>query len=227
MEKPTILTLKNVSKIYPLHDIEVHALNGLNFEVKENDFIAILGPSGSGKSTLMNIIGCLDDKTSGEFIFSGIKIEQMNEKQLANVRNKNIGFIFQNFELLPRLTAIDNVILPLIYQKINKKDRKIRAANFLNKVGLKEKHFSYPNQLSGGQQQRVAIARALVTNPQIILADEPTGALDQNTGIEIMNLFQRLHLEGKTIIMITHSEKIAQYAKTIYRMVDGKEVKTC
>ena len=185
------------------------------------NLLQYFGPSGSGKTTLMNIIGCLDVPTSGEYILSGNETNQLDEIELSHIRNKEIGFIFQQFQLLPRFTALENVELPLIYAKMPEKQRKIKSKEMLEKVGLAEKVKSKPNQLSGGQQQRVAIARALVTEPTILLADEPTGALDQNTGHQIMELFKELHEEGKTIVMITHDINIAKNASRIVRILDG------
>ena len=196
-------------------------LKGIDLDIYEGEFISILGPSGSGKSTLMNIIGCLDTATSGNYELSGRKIKDLNERELAKIRSKEVGFIFQSFHLLPRLTALDNVELPLIYQGIPSSKRKETAINMLKRVGLEDKVNSYPNQLSGGQQQRVAIARAISTNPTILLADEPTGALDQKTGRQVMELFKELNDEGRTIVMITHDISIAKYANRIVKILDG------
>lgn len=196
-------------------------LKGINFSVKRGEFISILGPSGSGKSTMMNIIGCLDMPTSGELYLSGQKIADMSEKKLSQIRNKEIGFVFQQFQLLPRLTAEQNVELPLIYAKMQHKERRELASEVLDKVGLSDKKKHFPRQLSGGQQQRVAIARALATNPTILLADEPTGALDQTTGYQVIELFKTLNNEGHTIIMITHDEGIAKSAGRIVHILDG------
>ena len=196
-------------------------LKGIDLTVEEGEFLAVLGPSGSGKSTLMNIIGCLDVPTSGEYILSGRKIADQDEKSLAHIRSKEIGFIFQSFHLLQRQTALENVELPMIYANVKEKERKQRAMEVLEKVGLKDKMDHYPNQMSGGQQQRVAIARSIVNNPTILLADEPTGALDQKTGAQVMELFHELNDEGRCIIMITHDVHIAQHAKRIVRILDG------
>lgn len=196
-------------------------LKGINLKVNNGDFVAILGPSGSGKSTLMNIIGCLDIPTSGEYILSGQRISSLDEIELARIRSRKIGFIFQSFQLLPRLNAIENVELPLIYAKIPQSKRRERAKQMLVRVGLEDKMYHKPNQLSGGQQQRVAIARALSTEPMILLADEPTGALDQKTGHQVLELFNELNKEGKTIIMITHDQNIAKNATRIVRILDG------
>lgn len=214
--------MKGINKSYPMGEDELQVLFDVNFEVYQKEFVAVLGPSGSGKSTLMNIIGCLDTATSGSYILNGQDISKLKDKELATVRNQDIGFVFQNFQLLGRMSALDNVILPLIYARVSSKERKNRAMMLLNKVGLGDKMQNNPKQLSGGQQQRVAIARAMVTNPSIILADEPTGALDQATGAQIMELFKELNREGKTIIMITHDPKIARQAQRIVHILDGR-----
>ncbi len=216
-----ILTMKNIVKEYVMGDEISRVLNGIDLTVEEGEFLAVLGPSGSGKSTLMNIIGCLDVPTSGEYILSGRKIADQDEKSLAHIRSKEIGFIFQSFHLLQRQTALENVELPMIYANVKEKERKQRAMEVLEKVGLKDKMDHYPNQMSGGQQQRVAIARSIVNNPTILLADEPTGALDQKTGAQVMELFHELNDEGRCIIMITHDVHIAQHAKRIVRILDG------
>ena len=216
-----ILTMKNIVKEYVMGDEISRVLKGIDLTVEEGEFLAILGPSGSGKSTLMNIIGCLDVPTSGEYILSGRKIADQDEKSLAHIRSKEIGFIFQSFHLLQRQTALENVELPMIYANVKEKERKQRAMEVLEKVGLKDKMDHYPNQMSGGQQQRVAIARSLVNNPTILLADQPTGALDQKTGAQVMELFHELNDEGRCIIMITHDVHIAQHAKRIVRILDG------
>jgi len=216
-----ILVMRDIVKVYQMGEEEQMILKHIDLTVCENEFVSILGPSGSGKSTMMNIIGCLDSQTSGEYILSGNNVSEMDEVELARIRNKEIGFIFQSFQLLPRLNALENVELPLIYSKIPPHERKIRAEEMLKKVGLEDKMKHFPNQLSGGQQQRVAIARALVTQPTILLADEPTGALDQKTGIQVMELFKKIHNEGRTIIMITHDAKIAANAQRIVQILDG------
>lgn len=216
-----ILSMNNIVKAYKMGEEEHVVLKGINLHVDKGDFIAVLGPSGSGKSTLMNIIGCLDTPTRGEYILSGSSISQMNEVELARIRSREIGFIFQSFQLLSRLNAIENVELPLIYAKMPLSQRKTRAKEMLTKVGLSDKFYHYPNQLSGGQQQRVAIARALATEPTILLADEPTGALDQKTGQQVLALFSALNKEGKTIIMITHDSNIAKNANRIVKLLDG------
>lgn len=216
-----ILCMNNIVKSYQMGDEEQVVLKGINLKVNKGEFISILGPSGSGKSTMMNIIGCLDTPTSGEYILSNRKIADLNETELAHIRSKEIGFIFQSFQLLPRLTALQNVELPLIYSGVTPAERRKKAKDMLERVGLEEKLYHYPNQLSGGQQQRVAIARALSTNPTILLADEPTGALDQKTGQQVMGLFRELHEEGRTIIMITHDIDIAKNASRIVNILDG------
>lgn len=216
-----ILTMKNIVKEYVMGDEVSRVLKEIDLTVEEGEFLAVLGPSGSGKSTLMNIIGCLDVPTSGEYILSGRKIADQDEKSLAHIRSKEIGFIFQSFHLLQRQTALENVELPMIYANVKEKERKQRAMEVLEKVGLKDKMDHYPNQMSGGQQQRVAIARSIVNNPTILLADEPTGALDQKTGAQVMELFHELNDEGRCIIMITHDVHIAQHAKRIVRILDG------
>jgi len=216
-----ILVMRNIVKEYQMGEEKQMILKHVDFTVCENEFVSILGPSGSGKSTMMNIIGCLDSQTSGEYVLSGHNVSEMDEVELARIRNKEIGFIFQSFQLLPRLNALENVELPLIYSKLPSHERKIKAEEILKKVGLGDKMKHFPNQLSGGQQQRVAIARALVTEPTILLADEPTGALDQKTGIQVMELFKKIHNEGRTIIMITHDVKIAENADRIVKILDG------
>ena len=200
---------------------QAHVLFDVDLSIKEGEYLSVLGPSGSGKSTLMNIIGCLDTATSGTYILNGREIEDLGESELARIRSREIGFIFQNSQLLPRLTALKNVELPLIYAGVSPRERRKRALNLLEKVGLSDWRDHFPNQLSGGQQQRVAIARALVGNPSIRLADEPTGALDQKTGRQVMALFEELSQEGRTIIMITHDMHIAGYARRIVKIVDG------
>ena len=217
-----ILEMKNISKIYQMGSEEVIALDDVSISIEEGEFVTILGPSGSGKSTLMNIIGCLDTPTKGEYVLSGKEVAGLNEKELARIRNKEIGFIFQSFQLLPKLTAAQNVELPLIYAGVNSTTRKEISKDLLTKVGLESKINNLPTQLSGGQQQRVAIARAISTEPTILLADEPTGALDQETGVKILEFFKELNKEGRTVIMITHDKDIAQYGDRIINIVDGK-----
>ncbi len=217
-----ILSMKDICKSYMLGGEELEVLHNVNLSVETGEFLSILGPSGSGKSTMMNIIGCLDVPTSGTYLLSGNDINHLNEIQLAKVRNREIGFVFQSFHLLPRLSAIQNVELPLIYSGLTYAQRQKRAKDILEKVGLSDKMKNLPNQLSGGQQQRVAIARALVTEPTILLADEPTGALDQKTGIQVMELFEEINRNGRTIIMITHDTAIARRAKRIVNILDGR-----
>lgn len=216
-----ILKMHNIIKEYDMAGEVQQVLKGIDLTVEEGEFLAVLGPSGSGKSTLMNIIGCLDVPTSGEYILSDRAIGEQDEKTLAHIRSKEVGFIFQSFHLLQKQTAIENVELPMIYAGVPKKERMERAKQMLEKVGLGNHLNHYPNQMSGGQQQRVAIARAISTNPTILLADEPTGALDQKTGKQVMELFHELNDEGRTIIMITHDAKIAAHATRIVRILDG------
>lgn len=218
----SLVKLTGVNKIYSSEDLSFQALKGINLEIKKGDFLAIIGASGSGKSTLMNIIGLLDHLTTGTYELDGKDVSHLKEDTLAEIRNKTIGFVFQSFNLLSRTSAQENVALPLIYSGIPRNQRLQRAKQALEQVGLGDKLGSHPNQLSGGQQQRVAIARALVTNPEIILADEPTGNLDSKSGIEVMKIFEELHKEGKTIIMITHEEDIAQHARRRIRIKDGE-----
>lgn len=217
-----ILELKNIYKNYYQGNMEVPVLKDINLSVEEGEYIAIMGPSGSGKSTLMNIIGCIDTPTSGEYYLDGELINNYKDKDLSQVRNKKLGFVFQNFNLLPRLSAIDNVALPLQYAKVSKKKRKELCAKVLAMVDLEDRMSFKPTQLSGGQKQRVAIARAMVNNPRILLADEPTGALDSKSGKQVMDLFDKLHQEGVTIIMITHADDIAMRAKRVVRIIDGE-----
>jgi len=216
-----IVKMNHIVKSYQMGEEEQIVLKGIDFTVNEGEFVAILGPSGSGKSTLMNIIGCLDSPTSGEYVLSGKTISKLSEKELTKIRSHEIGFIFQSFQLLPRLSALENVELPLIYAGIPPKERVRIAKDTLVRVGLADRLAYYPRQLSGGQQQRVAIARALSTNPSVLLADEPTGALDQKTGRQVIELFNDLHREGRTIIMITHDENIAKNAGRISKILDG------
>ena len=214
--------MMGVCKIYPLGDEELHVLRDINLQIDRGEYLSILGPSGSGKSTLMNIIGCLDTPTRGSYILHGRQVDDMDEKELARLRSKEIGFVFQNSQLLPRLTAQQNVELPLIYADVSGRERRRRAQEMLERVGLSDRMGHYPNQLSGGQQQRVAIARALVGNPSILLADEPTGALDQKTGKQVMQLFQSLNDEGRTVIMITHDMNVAANARRTVHIIDGE-----
>ncbi|MBI2029386.1 ABC transporter ATP-binding protein [Candidatus Gottesmanbacteria bacterium] len=220
-----MIAILNVSKIYKLDGVEVRAVNKINLTIKEKEFIAIMGPSGSGKSTLMHLIGALDTPTSGSVMIDGKDIGKMNDEELAFLRNQTIGFVFQQFNLLPKTTSIDNVILPLLYGSTPSSLRKSLAQQMLVKVDLSNRLCHLPSQLSGGQQQRVAIARAMVTNPKIILADEPTGNLDSKSSVEIMKLFKQLNKEGKTIILITHELTIAKFAKRIVHIKDGEIIK--
>jgi putative ABC transport system ATP-binding protein len=214
--------MTDITKVYTVGGEEVRALDGANLTIREGEFVSIIGPSGSGKSTLMNIIGCLDVADSGEYILDGQSIEQYSEEELARIRNKKIGFIFQNFNLLSRMSALANVELPLIYQRIHMGDRREQAAQALARVGLTDRSNHKPTELSGGQQQRVAIARALATNPAILLADEPTGNLDSKTGEDILALFHELHRAGNTIVLITHDPKIASQAQRRINIMDGR-----
>ena len=222
MNGETILTMRDIVKCYQMGEEEQLILKHIDFSMCRGEFVSILGPSGSGKSTMMNIIGCLDVPTSGSYILSGQDTSDMDEEELAHIRNREIGFIFQSFQLLPRLNALENVELPLVYAGVSPSERRRRAKAVLERVGLENKMKNYPNQLSGGQQQRVAIARAVVTEPTILLADEPTGALDQATGRQVMQLFRQLHDEGRTIIMITHDVNIAANAQRIVHILDGR-----
>lgn len=217
-----ILELQGIYKNYMQGNMEVPVLKDINLSVEEGEYVAIMGPSGSGKSTLMNIIGCLDKPTAGIYLLDGENIGGYNDKQLSFVRNKSIGFVFQTFNLLPRQSALDNVALPLQYAKIPKKQRKEMCLKALDMVGLSDRVNFKPTQLSGGQKQRVAIARAMVNQPKILLADEPTGALDSKSGIQVMELFKELHKQGVTIIMITHSDEIASYADRVVKIIDGE-----
>jgi putative ABC transport system ATP-binding protein len=216
-----VINIKNIKKTYVMGLVEVNALVDVTLQIQKNEYVAIMGPSGSGKSTLMNVIGCLDTPTSGLYEFNGINVGDMNDNELAKIRNKDIGFVFQTFNLLARSDALHNVELPLIYSGMKKADRKARAEEALGHVRLEDRMHHKPNELSGGQRQRVAIARALVTRPSIILADEPTGNLDSKTGVEIMGLFNDLHSQGNTIILVTHEEDIARHAHRIIRVRDG------
>ncbi|MEM6841746.1 MAG: ABC transporter ATP-binding protein [Bacteroidota bacterium] len=217
----SIIETQHIAKTYRMGGEKVHALKDISIQVNQGEYVAFMGPSGSGKSTLMNIIGCLDTPTSGTYILNNNNVSDLSESDLATIRNKEIGFVFQTFNLLPRSTALDNVALPLIYAGIGKADRHDRAMEVLTSVGLGDRAYHKPNELSGGQRQRVAIARALINNPSIILADEPTGNLDTKTSYDVMDLFQDLHDQGNTIIMVTHEEDIAHYAHRIIRLKDG------
>ena len=220
--KKEIIEIQSVSKIYNLGQTVVKALDNISLSIYENDYISIMGPSGSGKSTLMNIIGCLDVPTKGDYKFNSELISEMNDNQLANIRNQKIGFVFQTFNLLPKLNAMQNVEVPLIYSSLGKKDRAERVEEALSIVGLQDRMTHKPNELSGGQRQRVAIARALVNKPSIILADEPTGNLDSKSGNDILKFFSKLHKAGNTIIMVTHEESVAKLSKRRIDIFDGK-----
>lgn len=222
--KKAVINLSSVVKNYELGEITIPVLKALSLKIFQGEFVAISGPSGSGKSTLMNIIGLLDTPTDGKYTLNDTEVSRLHEDELSYLRNKEIGFVFQSFNLLARSTAIDNVILPAIYAGMNEQERRQRAIDLLIKVGLEERMYNRPNQLSGGQQQRVAIARALVNNPSIILADEPTGNLDTKSGTEIMKILTDLNSQGKTIVMITHEKEIAAYAKRVISMKDGEIV---
>ena len=219
-----MIQMNEVTKTYQMGDEEVKALDGATLSIADGDFVAIVGPSGSGKSTLMHIIGCLDVADSGEYILDGQPIEDYSEEELAHIRNRKLGFVFQNFNLLPKLSALENVELPLVYQGVHNKERRRRATQALERIGLGDRLHHKPTELSGGQQQRVAVARAIVTQPSVILADEPTGNLDQKTGQEIISLFHELNQSGNTIVLITHDEHIASQAGRTIRMLDGRVV---
>src|SRR6188768_4299187 len=216
-----IIELSNIKKEYKIGTEEIHALSGVTLNIFKNEYVALMGPSGSGKSTLMNILGCLDSPTSGTYILNGKDVSKMPDNDLAEVRNKEIGFIFQQFNLLPRLSAAENVALPLVYAGVGKKERTERAMEVLAKVKLEDRSHHKPNELSGGQAQRVAIARALINNPSIILADEPTGNLDTKTSYEIMEIMGKIHADGNTVILVTHEEDISHYAHRVIRLRDG------
>ena len=216
-----LITINDIGRKYVIGSEVIHALKSVSLTINKGEFVALMGPSGSGKSTLMNILGCLDTPTKGEYILNGINVSHMTDNDLAEVRNSEIGFVFQTFNLLPRSSALDNVALPLIYAGINKEGRTARAKQALTNVGLGHRIDHKPNELSGGQRQRVAVARALINDPSIILADEPTGNLDTKTSIEIMGLLEDIHAKGNTIILVTHEEDIAQHAHRIVRMRDG------
>lgn len=218
------IELSNIKRIYRLDGVDIFALRGISLNVEKGAFISIMGPSGSGKTTLMNIIGCLDRPTEGKYILDGIDILTLNDDELSRIRNKRIGFIFQNFNLLPRSTVLENIELPLHYSRLSPSDKKLRCEQIIEKMKLQDLIGRYPNQLSGGQQQKVAIARALVNNPDIILADEPTGNLDSRSGAEIMELITSLNSEGITVLLVTHEKEIAAYAKKIIHFRDGSIV---
>ena len=222
IRRRTTLVLKSVSKTYGAGDVAVQALRGVDLRVERGDFVAVMGASGSGKSTLMNLIGCLDVPSSGRYLLEGIDVSRLDDFELAFIRNRKIGFVFQSYNLVPRTTALRNVELPLIYARVPKSERRERAAAALAAVGVSDRMHHLPSELSGGQQQRVAIARAIVTEPAIVLADEPTGNLDSASGREVMEIFVRLNLAGRTIVMITHESDIAAYAKRVIHLVDGR-----
>ena len=217
-----MIQLKNIKKYYQMGENLIKALDDVSLNIKKNDFVAVMGPSGSGKSTLMNIIGCLDTPSSGTYFLNEKEVNSLDDDEMAKIRNSNLGFIFQNFNLLPRLNAIKNVALPLLYSSNNKNIYLKKAVESLEMVGLKDRIYHKPSELSGGQSQRVAIARALINDPSIILADEPTGNLDSTTSNDIMKLLQKLHKKGHTIIMVTHEKDIAKYADYAIQMIDGK-----
>lgn len=216
-----VISIKNISKKYVMGEQIIAALKDVSLSIMRNEYVALMGPSGSGKSTLMNILGCLDTPTSGSYLLNGKEVSKMEDDELAYIRNKEIGFVFQTFNLLPRLSSLENVALPLVYAGMNSAERKERSEHVMELVGLKDRMDHKPNQLSGGQRQRVAIARALVNNPSIILADEPTGNLDTKTSYEIMNIFEEINHKGNTVILVTHEEDIAKHARRIMRLRDG------
>ena len=216
-----VISIKNLKKTYVMGMEEVHALKSITMDVMKNEYMALMGPSGSGKSTLMNLMGCLDTPTAGDYYLNGENVSVMSDSELAEIRNKEIGFVFQTFNLLPRLTTLDNVALPLVYAGMSKSERKDKAESVLESVGLGDRITHKPNELSGGQRQRVAIARALVCDPSIILADEPTGNLDTKTGAEIMGILDALHAKGNTIVLVTHEDEIAAHAQRVIRLRDG------
>src|SRR4051812_41236575 len=217
----SIIHLEDIRKSYFMGKQELQVLRGINLDIHKNEYVALMGPSGSGKSTLMNILGCLDSPTAGQYVLNGQDVSKMADDNLADVRNKEIGFVFQQFNLLPRLTALENVALPLVYAGVGRKERTEMAMDVIKKVGLEDRSHHKPNELSGGQCQRVAIARALVNTPSIILADEPTGNLDSKTSVEIMEIFNKIHNGGNTVVLVTHEEDIANYAKRVIRLRDG------
>lgn len=221
MTDQALISITDIGRKYVIGTETIHALKSVSLQINKGEFVALMGPSGSGKSTLMNILGCLDTPTRGEYYLNNIRVSEMSEDDLADVRNKEIGFVFQTFNLLPRSTSLDNVALPLVYSGVNKTNRLTRAKEALENVGLGNRVHHKPNELSGGQRQRVAVARALINNPSIILADEPTGNLDTKTSVEIMGLLEEIHSKGNTIVLVTHEEDIAQHAHRIVRMRDG------
>jgi len=225
MEKPTIIRTIDITKVYGVGDAQVHALDGVSLEIRENEFVAIMGPSGSGKSTMMNILGCLDRPTSGQYYLAGEDVSILGKTELANIRNQRLGFVFQSYNLLPRTSALENVMLPMLYSRnghLSEVEQKEKALDALEAVGLANRIHHQPQELSGGQAQRVAIARALVNDPVLILADEPTGNLDSKSGEEIMQLLAELHQKGSTIVMVTHEDNIAAHAGRIIHFLDGR-----
>jgi len=216
-----VIKIRNITRDFPLGNEIVKVLKGIDLDIERGDYVALMGPSGSGKSTLMNLLGCLDTATSGSYELNGADVSNMSDDELAEIRNKEIGFVFQTFNLLPRTTALENVALPMVYAGISKSERKVRAEQVLTEVGLADRMDHKPNQLSGGQRQRVAVGRALVNKPSIILADEPTGNLDSITSREILNLFDQIHAKGNTVIVVTHEEEVAAHAHRIIRLRDG------
>ena len=216
-----VIKIRNITRNFPLGNEIVKVLKGIDLDIEQGDYVALMGPSGSGKSTLMNLLGCLDTPTSGSYFLSGNDVSNMSDDDLAEIRNKEIGFVFQTFNLLPRTTALENVALPMVYAGVPKGDRKIRAEEVLAEVGLADRMDHKPNQLSGGQRQRVAVGRALINKPSIILADEPTGNLDSVTSLEILTLFDEIHKQGNTVIVVTHEEEVAEHAHRIIRLRDG------
>ncbi len=217
-----IIRLEDICRIYRVGSQEVRALDGVSLSVYKNEYVAIMGPSGSGKSTLMNILGCLDSPDSGRYVLNGVDVSEMDDGELADVRNREIGFVFQSFNLLPRYNALENVALPMVYAGVPAGERRVKAAQALRSVGLEDRMDHRPNELSGGQRQRVALARALINSPSIILADEPTGNLDTHTSVEIMRLFDEIYRGGNTVIVVTHEEDIAAYAHRVIRLRDGR-----
>ncbi|MGK0174486.1 MAG: putative ABC transport system ATP-binding protein [Ulvibacter sp.] len=216
-----VIKIRDITRDFPLGNEVVKVLKGIDLDIEKGDYVALMGPSGSGKSTLMNLLGCLDTPTSGSYFLNGNDVSNMSDDELAEIRNKEIGFVFQTFNLLPRTTALENVALPMVYAGISKSNRKIRAEKVLADVGLADRMDHKPNQLSGGQRQRVAVGRALVNNPSIILADEPTGNLDSVTSLEILMLFDEIHKQGNTVIVVTHEEEVANHAHRVIRLLDG------
>ncbi|MEC8032612.1 MAG: ABC transporter ATP-binding protein [Bacteroidota bacterium] len=217
-----LIVLENIRKSYRLGGVDIHALDGVDLSIHQNEFVALMGPSGSGKSTLMNVLGCLDSPTSGKYALNGKDVGSMRDRQLSEIRNTEIGFVFQSFNLLPRMSSLDNVALPLVYAGISSKQRRLRAQEMLELVGLGDRLKNKPNQLSGGQRQRVAIARALANKPSLVLADEPTGNLDSTTAQEIMEMLTKVNAQGNTIVVVTHEREIAEYAQRIIHLKDGR-----